>query len=200
MHTRLPAIGIIETVRGLPLGPEPAEGLAHAGFLARHRTAPSAFRRQRKLPFNRVVLLVLQKTLQSLQVHLHEFFERLAEGAAGRAATPGAWRQARAKLRHTAFIELNAVAVLAPLEAVPENLARWQGHRLLALDSSLPRLPANAEVWAHFGGQEAANQSGPCGVRIPPTDPEPAEGQARLPVLFDVLNRLGLDTQLCGCS
>ena len=189
MHTNVPAIHIIEIVRAL---------LAEAGFLARHRTTPKAFTRQRKLPFNRVVLLVLQKTLKSLQLHLHEFFERLADGAPGSAATPGAWTQARAKLRHSAFIELNALAVLAPLEAVPEALARWQGHRLLAFDSSLLRLPASPEVWEHFGGQEAANQSGPCGVCIPPTGPEPAEGQARLSVLYDVLNRLGLDTALCG--
>ena len=182
MQSNVPAIRIIETVRAR---------LADAGFLARHRATRSAFTRQRKLPFNRVMLLVLQKTLKSLQLHLHEFFERLADGAPWSAATPGAWTQARAKLRHSAFIELNEVAVLAPLEAVPEALARWRGHRLLAFDSSLLRLPASPEVWAHFGGQEAANQSGPCGVRVP---------QARLSVLYDVLNRLGLDTRLGGCA
>ena len=42
MHTNLPAIRIIETVRAR---------LADAGFLARHRATPSAFTRQRKLPF-----------------------------------------------------------------------------------------------------------------------------------------------------
>lgn len=182
MQAILPAVFIIETLRAR---------LADARFWARHRTTPRAFTRQRKLPFDRVVLLVLQKTLKSLQLHLHEFFERLARGAAGQAATPGAWTQARAKLRHTAFIELNEAAVLAPLAAAPEGLKRWQGHRLLALDSSLLRLPASAEVWAHFGGLEAANQSGPCGVRV---------AQARLSVLYDVLNRLGLDTQLGGLA
>lgn len=179
MPSVIPAVLMIETVRTL---------LAGSGFLARHRCAPSAFTRERKLPFKHLVLLVLQKSLKSLQLHLQEFFERLG-GVAGEAATAGAWTQARAKLRHTAFIELNEVAVLAPLEAVPEALGRWQGHRLLAFDSSLLRLPANAQVWAHFGGQEAANQSGPCGVRVP---------QARLSVLYDVRNRLGLDTKLGG--
>lgn len=180
MQAILPAVLIIETLRAR---------LADGRFWARHRTTPRAFTRRRKLPFDRVVLLVLQKTLKSLQLHLHEFFERLAGGAAEQAASPGAWTQARAKLRHSAFIEINEAAVLAPLEAVPEALARWQGHRLLALDSSLLRLPASAEVWAHFGGQEAANKNGPCGVRV---------AQARLSVLYDVLNRLGLDAQLGG--
>lgn len=180
MQAIIPAVVMIETVRAR---------LADVRFWARHRTTPRAFTRRRKLPFDHVVLLLLQKSLKSLQLHLHEFFARLAPGAPGAAATPGAWTQARAKLRHTAFIELNEAAVLAPLEAAPEGLARWQGHRLLALDSSLLRLPASAEVWAHFGGQEAANQSGPCGVRV---------AQARLSVLYDVLNRLGLDARLGG--
>ena len=65
MQPNIPLIGIIETVRTL---------LAEGGFLARHRAAPRAFTRQRKLPFDCVVLLVLQKTLKSLQLHLQEFF------------------------------------------------------------------------------------------------------------------------------
>ena len=180
MHTNAPVVRIIQIVRSR---------LADGGFLARHRASPSDFTRVRKLPFHHVMLLVLRKSLKSLQLALHEFFERLAGGAARGAATPGAWTRARAKLRHTAFVELNEAAVLAPLAAAPECLARWQGHRLLAVDSSLLRLPDSAEIWAHFGGQQAENQSGPCAVRVP---------QARLSVLYDVLNRLGLDTALGG--
>ena len=182
MQANIPANLIIQTLRTL---------LGDGGFVARHRSSPRVFTRQRKLPFDRVMLLILQKTLKSIQLHLHEFFERLGRGAALLAATPGAWTQARAKLRHSAFIELNHMALLAPLEATPECLARWQGHRLLAIDSSLLRLPANPGVWAHFGGQEAVNQNGPCGVRV---------AQARLSVLYDVLNRLGLNTQLAGMA
>src|SRR5207302_6002660 len=99
-----PAVLIIETVRAL---------LGDGRFVARHRITPRAFTRQRKLPFNHVVLLVLRKPLKSLQLHLHEFFEQLCPGAAAQAARPGAWTQARAKLRHTAFVELNEAAVLA---------------------------------------------------------------------------------------
>lgn len=180
MHTDIPAVRIIQIVRSL---------LAGGGFLARHRASSADFTRVRKLPFHHVVLLVLRKSLKSLQLHPHEFFERLAGGSARGAATPGAWTRARAKLRHTAFVELNGAAILAPLEAAPGCLARWHGHRLLALDSSLLRLPDSAQIWAHFGGQQAVNQSGPCGVRVP---------QARLSVLYGVLNRIGLDTALCG--
>lgn len=176
------AIRILQAVR---------HRLADSSFLERHRFAPKDFTRRRKLPFSSVVLLVLQKSLKSLQLHLHEFFERLTDAQAGDAPTPGAWTQARAKLRHTAFIELNQAAVLAPLEAAPGALRGWRGHRLLAIDGSVLRLPNHDAIWKRFGGQEPVNQSGACGARVP---------QARLSVLCDVLNRLGLDTQLEGFS
>lgn len=80
-------------------------------FLVRQRLGSQAFTRRRKLDFGVVILLILQKTLKSLQLHLQEFFHALT-GWAQAAVTPGAWTQARAKLRHTAFIELNDVAVL----------------------------------------------------------------------------------------
>ena len=175
------AIRILQAVR---------HRLADSSFLERHRFAPKDFTRRRKLPFSSVVLLVLQKSLKSLHLHLHEFFERLTDGHAGDAPTPGAWTQARAKLRHSAFIELNQAAVLAPLEAAvlapleaaPGALRGWRGHRLLAIDGSLLRLPNHDAIWERFGGQEPLNQSGPCGGRVP---------QARLSVLYDVLNRRG---------
>ena len=200
MDSHTIAIRILQAVR---------HRLADSSFLERHRFAPKDFTRRRKLPFSSVVLplgpepvegLVLQKSLKSLQLHLHEFFERLTDAQAGNAPTPGAWTQARAKplgpepagalsaaewaegLRHSAFIELNQAAVLAPLEAAPGALRRWLGHRLLAIDGSLLRLPNHDAIWERFGGQEPLNQSGPCGGRVP---------QARLSVLYAVLNRRG---------
>ena len=65
MQSEIPAHLIILTLRTL---------LSDAGFLARHRSTPRAFTRQRKLPFDCVMLLILQKTLKSIQLHLHEFF------------------------------------------------------------------------------------------------------------------------------
>jgi hypothetical protein len=155
-------------------------------FQGRHRRDDKAFSRQRKLRFDVVMLLLLQKTLKSLQLHLHEFFERLHGSACG-AATAGALSQARAKLRHTAFIELNEVAVLDSFYRQGQCAQLWAGHRLLALDSSLLRLPGRAELLAHFGGQQPSNQSGPCGGCVP---------QARLSVLYDLLNEVGLDARV----
>src|SRR5437016_9527780 len=79
-------------------------------FLKRHRINHKVFTRRRHLRFDVVMLLILQKTLKSIQLHLGEFFAAMGGGT--QAVTAGAWTQARAKLRHTAFIELNRVAVI----------------------------------------------------------------------------------------
>jgi hypothetical protein len=51
-----------------------------AEFIARHRTRPQDFTRQRQLTFPIVMLFILQKTVKSLQRHLHEFLDELSGG------------------------------------------------------------------------------------------------------------------------
>ena len=156
-------------------------------FLARHRAKDRDFTRKRCLPFDVVMLLVLQKTIKSIQSHLHGFFAQLTNGAVWDSVTAGAWTQARAKLRHTAYIELNQVAVLDTVYAPSEPIETWHGHRLVAIDSSTLRLPNNEALFGFFGGHEAANHHGECGVRVT---------QARLSVLYDCLNHIGIDTRI----
>ena len=162
-------------------------------FAARHRRRAQDFSRRRDLGFARVMLFVLQKGARSLAGRLADFFERLARWEPGGVpATPSAsaWTQARAKLSHTAFVELNQEAVLEVFYA-PHNPAQaraWLGHRLVAIDGSVIALPATKqEVGAHFGWVEPANQHGACGGR---------QARALASVCFDVLNELGLDARL----
>jgi hypothetical protein len=153
-------------------------------FLERHRVNHKVFTRRRHLRFDVVMLLILQKTLKSIQLHLREFFAVLGEGA--QTVTAGAWTQARAKLRHTAFIELNkAVMVETFYSNEDQPVELWHGHRMLAIDSSTLRLPNTAAVFEHFGGQVASKS----GVRVP---------HARLSVLHDCLNWIGIDAVLGG--
>src|SRR5690242_13561988 len=86
--------------------------LGENAFLERHRKSSVAFTRQRHLIFPVVMLLVLQKTVKSIQLHLNEFFDKLSDGLSQRTVTASAWTQARSKLSYTAFIELNQFAVL----------------------------------------------------------------------------------------
>jgi hypothetical protein len=115
--------------------------LCAGDFIARHRVRPEDFTRERQLTFPLVMLFTLQKTAKSVQRHLHEFLDALAGGEVFETVTPGAWTHARAKLKHTAFIELDRECVLPFIygEAQRANLKRWRGHRLLGIDSSLTR-------------------------------------------------------------
>lgn len=163
--------------------------LCEVDFSARHRVRPEDFTRQRQLTFPIVMLFILQKTAKSIQRHLHEFLDELAGGQLFEPVSAGAWTHARAKLKHSAFIELNRESVLPVLYSgeADQPLQRWRGHRLLGVDSSLLRLPNSSELLEQFSPVEVSNQSGRTGTRYP---------EARMSVVYDLLNRVGLDGRL----
>ncbi len=135
------------------------------------------------------MLFLLQKTTKSVQRHLHSFFHQLWPQPNKGTVTGGAWTQARAKLSHTACIELNQEVLLpcfyAPAQA--QHRRTWHGHRLLGCDGSLLRLPSHPGVSEIFGEVAVANHLGATGTHYAP---------ARLSVLYDLLNRMGLDARL----
>jgi len=162
--------------------------LRDGDFLKRHRVRPEDFTRQCQLTFPVVMLFVLQKTVKSIQRHLHEFLGELAAGRLFEPVSARAWTHARAKLKHTAFIELNQECLLpAFYGAERTEIQRWRGHRLLGMDSSALRLPSQEELGKEFGWMESYNRKGATGIRYP---------EARLSILYDVLNRCGLDARL----
>jgi len=161
--------------------------LRDPSFLARHRVRPQDFTRQRQLTFPLLMLFVLQQTIKSIQRHLHEFLDELAQGEIFEPLTSGAVTHARAKLKESAFIELNQDCVLPTIYGPEHPIQRWRGHRLVGVDSSLVRLPGGEELGKAFGWKEAANQHGATGTRYP---------EARLSVVYDVLNRVGWDARL----
>src|SRR5438034_8039480 len=153
-------------------------------FCHQHRANEKAFTRQRYFTFVNAMLFLMQKTVRSIQLHLHSFFQALGQAAPG--VTPSAWSQARLKLRHTAFVALNDQAIVNVVyrDRAHPHLRLWQRHRLVAIDSSLVRLPNQEALGQEFGWVECTNQKGDCG-RYP---------QARLSVLTDVLNRIAIQT------
>jgi hypothetical protein len=164
-------------------------------FCHRHRLKPCYFTRNRLMRLPRVVLFILQKTTRSIQRHLHDFLHCLDQADARLLqCTAGAWSQARAKLSHRAFIELND-ELLIPMAYGATDAADlpklWRGHRLVGFDGSLLHLPKSASVIEEFGVIEPANQLGRCGV---------VRCMGRLSLAFDVLNRLGWDLRLCPVS
>lgn len=163
--------------------------LCDGDFSARHRVRPEDFTRQRQLTFPVVMLFTLQKTVKSIQRHLHEFLDELAGDDGFEPVTSGAWTHARAKLKHTAFIELNRGSVLPVIYGSEDGpkVQRWRGHRLLGVDSSLLRLPNSPEMLKQFTPVEVSNHLGKTGTSYP---------EARMSVLYDLLNRVGLDGRL----
>ena len=76
-------------------------------FCTRHRRRPADFTRERKLTFPVLMLLLLQKSLKSLQTHAHEFFFQLQQGLPTQPVSASALTYARAKLQAGDFVELN---------------------------------------------------------------------------------------------
>ena len=163
--------------------------IADESFLRRHRRDEKCFTRIRCLPFGVVMILLLQKTAKSIQRHLHEYLAGLGNWAGPPTVTAGAWTQARAKFRHSAFIELNEQCVLPTVygDRGALTLKRWQGYRVLGIDSSLIRLPNTAGLIQEFGQVATTNQHGVTGVSYP---------EGRMSVVYDVLNRVGVESRL----
>jgi hypothetical protein len=164
--------------------------LVQPDMALRHRRRPQDFTRERVLTFPKVMLFVLQKSLKSLQTRLHEFFWELA-GPERAAVEASALTHARAKLKASAFVELNQTVLQTVYGSDYVGLVqRWRGHRLLGIDSSLLRLPSHAAVGQAFGWVQCANHHG-LQERYP---------QGRVSVLYDVLNEVALDSCLVGGS
>jgi hypothetical protein len=173
------ALALIESLRARILDP---------GLCSRHRRRAKDFSRECRLTFPVMVILLLQKSLKSIQAHLHEFMRQLARGARQGNLSAGAVTHARAKLSASVFVELNRQAVL-PIVYGSESkeLAQsWHGHRVLGVDSSVVRLPKDQEVGKRYGWMECSHD---VAERYP---------QGRVSVLYDLLNEVALDARLEG--
>jgi len=159
------------------------ELLLDSAFKGRHRATAKAFTRERVLTFPIVVVLVLRKSVKSLQNVVNEALSWLGTDV----ATASAFSQARYRLRHTAFIELNQAAVVQTLYG-DGAYRRWGGFRLLAVDGSKVLLPDTEEVRGEFGTIVYSNGR--------TSAIEGARPYALASVLYDVLNRVALDATL----
>ena len=101
--------------------------------------------------------------------------------------TAAAFSQARKRIRHTAFIELNEQAIVNVMYREGEYL-RYKGFRVLAIDGSKIRLPETEEINQEFGQVAYTNGQN-----------EEIKGYhtyAQGSVLYDVLNHIAVDAWL----
>lgn len=174
--------------RALDLIKESRQRIVAPGLCARHRQREVDFSRERRLTFPVLMLLLLRKSLKSVQSRLHEWLWELDEERSTQGLSAGALTHARAKLCASAFVELNQ-QVLLPIVygAKYQALAqRWHGHRVLAVDSTVLRLPNRAAVAKVFGWEQCSNDRG--------TQERYPFGRASL--IYDLLNEVALDARL----
>ena len=115
-------------------------------FLESHKNSNKDFTRERKLPFPKLVLFMLNLVKQSLQKELTEFYLNFSTE---KNITNSAYSQSRMKLNYTAFIELNDAIIK---EFYTDNdFKLWKGFRLLGIDGSRIQLPFSVEILESFG-------------------------------------------------
>ena len=110
----------------------------------------SAFTRKRSFTFKSLSLFILGSIQSSLQRELDRFFKQYNDTMiTEQFVSKSAFTQARKKISHEAFIELNDTAVKYFYENY--KCHKWKKHRLLAIDGSEVLLPSNIETIAKFG-------------------------------------------------
>jgi len=153
-------------------------------FGCRHRKDERFFTRNRILTFGLVAMLILKKSMKSLQLILNEFagFFNLMP------VTGSAFTQARSHLSHTAFIELNEKAIVSVVYE-DGDYKRYKGKfRLSGIDGSKTILPNEEDIRKEFGAISYTNGKDD---QIAGSKP-----QATASVMYDVLNHVSTDSIL----
>lgn len=127
--------------------------------------------------------VILRHSVKSLQLVVNETMNQLNQPP----MTASAYSQARYKLKHSAFIELNQTSVVDVLYGDGAYQTFW-GFRVLAIDGSKLVLPDQPAVREAFGTIAWTNGK---------TDQIQGERPYGLvSVLYDVLNRIALEATL----
>jgi hypothetical protein len=117
---------------------------------------PLDFSRERKLPLLKVIGLLINLPKRSLHIELQSFFESIGQGSL--CCTKGAFSLQRSKLKPIFFKVWNQLLIETYYESYGDNIKRWEGFKLLAVDGSNISVVNVPEVIAHFG--TADNQFG----------------------------------------
>lgn len=136
-------------------------------------TNPTDFTRDRKLPLRKIVGILINLPKRSLSIELQSIFESLEQQ--GFCCTKGAFSLQRSKLKPIFFKVWNDFLVKSFYNFYGNDVKRWEGFRLLAVDGSNISMMNVPEVLNYFGS--ADNQFG--GVPM-----------ARAMQIHDVLNDL----------
>ena len=111
-------------------------------LLAHFRCSPNDFVRCRKLPFEKLVLLIAKLCKKTLSVEIENFF---TESGQSQCCSVSAFVQQR--------IKWNRFLCSTWYHINQDSVKRWKGYRIVAADGSNATLVNNEALSKHFGGQ-----------------------------------------------
>ena len=152
-------------------------------FINNHKEKPSDFTRNRILDFPIIFMLILKKSVKSLQLILNELF---IQKHINSTVSSSAYSQARSKFKHTAFIELNDGTI--KIYYKDNKIKRWNGYRVFGVDGSKIILPNTKEMQQEFGEIKIRNQQ-----NKPMAD---SYVSAMFECCYDVLNNIAIQSSL----
>lgn len=117
-------------------------------FKERHTRRGKDFTRTRGFNFLRMIVFQMNLTTRSLAVEVNKFFRSIIK-AGEETYTKQAYSQAREKLKHTAYIELNETLIDEFYS--DDDFKSYKGLRLIAIDGVKYRLPNTEELRREFG-------------------------------------------------
>lgn len=154
-------------------------------IIADYRMREQDFTRNRKQPFSRVLLFMLNLLRKSMIIEIDNFLQHLNSKLDCQKVenfTSSAFVQKRKKIKPEVFNYLSSVITDNYYIESNQNIKRFNGFRILAVDGSKITLPFTEELKLVFG--ESKNQTNTAIV------------QAMSSVLYDVLNHLVLNSVL----
>ena len=107
------------------------------------------------MPLPRLIAFLLNAPRAGLQPELNAFFDHALQSDMIAPPTKSALCQARSQLVPTALRSL--IGFSAARVAERSEAPRWHGYRVLALDSTVLRMPAVPECAEHFGGMNTSS-------------------------------------------
>lgn len=128
-------------------------------------------------------MLIIQKGLKSLQLRLNEY---VMSKNKKETVSNSAFTQARAKLKYTAFIEMNQKCIVDVVYG-DEDYKKYKGMRVVAIDGSKIILPQEDDIIAEFGEVSYGSEN---------TFTQGTYCYAMASVLYDVLNHIAIDSSL----
>jgi hypothetical protein len=146
-------------------------------FENRSKKRARDFTRNRKMGFKRLIYFLLSMIKESSQNALERYFAKNGEDIF---MTQQAFSLARQKLKWEALRELFDLTVNGHYENYADEIKRWNGLRIYAVDGSVVLLPDDRMLREYFGTTGLGNKS----------------AAARGSLLYDVLNNVVADARL----